>query len=99
MITVEQVADAIVEEVLSKDDKTVMTVAQIIYKVCKEKFGIEDVEKEVEYDGIDACFSIFNELKERSRDKSNPFTMRAVPIRGEKWGLPYNFEYTFWKKS
>ena len=30
------------------------------------------------------------------QNKENGYTVRAVPVKGEKWGLPYNFEYFFY---
>ena len=92
-VTVEQIVNAIVEKVLSKEERIIATVAELTKEVCKEKYGFENVENRVEAnegeDG-DILFDVFYGLQEKSKDKSNLFSMRAVPSREMKWGLLQN---------
>ncbi len=82
-----------------QNERIVSSIYDLANKVCREDLGIEDIEKEVEYDPDDLVyFLILNRLQEKSRDKSIPFSMRAVPSHGKKWGMPYNFDYIFKKK-
>lgn len=102
-ITTDQIVDAIVEEVLASKDRIVASVMDFTNKICVEKFGIKEsgivqqIDDLAEYSegGLCVYFDVFDKLLAKSKDKSNSFSMRAVPSREEKWGMPYVFDYIF----
>ncbi len=102
-ITTDQIVDAIVEEVLASKDRIVASVMDFTNKICVEKFGIKEsgivhqIDDLVEYSEGELCvyFDVFDKLLAKSKDKSNSFSMRAVPSHEEKWGEPYVFDYIF----
>ena len=91
-ITTDQIVDAIVSEVLASEDRIVASVMDITNKICIEKFGIKEcgivrqIDDVVEHsdDALGVYFDVFDKLLAKSKDKSNSFSMRAVPSREEK---------------
>ncbi|MBR6018863.1 MAG: EcsC family protein [Lachnospiraceae bacterium] len=100
-ITTDDVVAAIVEEVLSSQERIVSSVYEMAVRIGKEKFNIDDIEKEVACsDGESDVFgAIYNGLRRESRNKENAFSMRAVPHREMQWGIPYNIDYIFKKRT
>ena len=98
-VSIYDIADEIERIVLASDDAIRMSPMQFTIKVCKEKFGISDIKGEVDFfDALDVYFGVYDIILEKSKDKNNSFSMRAVPEK-EKWGMPYVFEYIFKNKD
>lgn len=87
-INIEELYAAIVERIIDTGEKFKATPFDLVREVSRSKFGVD-------FDslGIDD-FDVFNLIVDKAKD--NGYSTRAVPVKGEKWGLPYNFEYFFY---
>ena len=90
-ITIEELYSAIVRRILQADDRFKATPYELVRTVCNEEFDCD-----FDSTGIDD-FDIFNLIIECA--SRNGYSTRAVPVKGEKWGLPYNFEYFFYPET
>ncbi len=87
-ITIDELYYAIVQRIMEENDRFKATPYDLVREVSRSKFGVD-------FDslGIDD-FDIFNLIVDKAKD--NGYSTRAVPVKGEKWGLPYVFEYFFY---
>ncbi|MBO4864203.1 MAG: sel1 repeat family protein [Eubacterium sp.] len=99
-ITVNDIADEIERIVLASEKRIVISPMEFIANVCRDKFGLDDLKSSnIECTSNDIFFDVYDILIEKSRDKSTPFSMRLVPEKEERWGMPYVFDYIFKKKG
>ena len=87
-ITIEELYAAIVQRIFEANEKFKATPFDLVREVSRSKFGVD-----FDFLGIDD-FDVFNLIVDKAKD--NGYSIRAVPVKGEKWGLPYNFEYFFY---
>ena len=98
-ITMNDIADEIERIILASDGRIKISPMEFILKVCKEKYGINSPNKEIDSaDALNIYFGIMDLLQEKSKNKTSLFSMRLAPAKEERWGEPYVFEYIFKKR-
>jgi len=99
-VTMNDIADEIERIVLASEEKIKISPMDFIKKVCKDRFGISDPDKEIDSsDALDVYFGVLDLLQEKSRNKTSSFSMRLAPEKEMRWGMPYVFNYIFKRKS
>lgn len=87
-VTADDLYIAVVERIKQSDDRFKTTPRNLVREVCKSNYGVD-----FDSTGIND-FDMFDLIHDKA--KENGYTIRAVPVKEEKWGLPYNFEYFFY---
>ncbi len=87
------VADTIEEIVISSKDRIVLPTQIFTFEILTKKHRLEN--DEIRLLEGDIYFEVYHLLREKSRDKSTSFSMRAVPSKELQWGMPYSFDYIF----
>lgn len=87
-ITTNELYAAVVERIKKATDRFRTTPRNLVREVCNSKFGVD-----FDATGIND-FDMFDLIIAGA--KNNGYTVRAVPERYFKTGLPYNFEYFFY---
>ena len=87
-VTEDELLKALIEHIKSFGDRFRATPYLLFREVCRDRFDADFAETEI--DEMDLFFKLSDAAS------SNGFSLRSVPSKEEKWGLPYNFEYFFY---
>jgi hypothetical protein len=99
-ITAEELYKVIVTRILKEEGRLKASIRELAWDALLESHSEADADKAMQTSEMeDVLFSLYDLL--RAKGKENGYTMRIVPIKeeGGHWGMPYNFEYYFAKKS